>query len=379
MKISCDIIRDLLPLYNDGVCSKESAELIDEHLKDCADCADELVRLKEETPVRLLKSEESDIIGTFRRGTLKKGLFLLVCVVVFPAVSVLFTSLYTYFNAPVKIFLVTALAMLNTVYIPAVVKNNRTAVITVSSVITPILIFFMLNANNVVGLIRDYAYYSMGFTLLGIPCAAYFILSVGFVLLKLHEDYESPLRYKRAGLRLGVVESFILIVASILHPYYSMNETYDVQFRIFKMTVPWLFFMWVIILLIRFWKTNGFIKASVLTFATGLMISLYPALEYFTYYQDSNDKYCFWQANIFSGDSRYLIANVSLIILMIAVSVSVILFVIGKWGDKEIIGKWINKEITPEHGDKEITPEHGGKEITPEHGGKEITPENKEE
>lgn len=356
MKISCDIIRDLLPLYNDGVCSKESAELIDEHLKDCADCADELVRLKEETPVRLLKSEESDIIGTFRRGTLKKGLFLLVCVVVFPAVSVLFTSLYTYFNAPVKIFLVTALAMLNTVYIPAVVKNNRTAVITVSSVITPIIIYLMLNANN--GLLREYVGYSIDFTLIDIPCVAYFILSIGFILSKLREDHESPLCYRKAVLRMGVVESFILITASTMHPFYSMNEMGDVQFGIFKMTVPWLFFMWVIILLIRFWKTNSFIKASVYTFVIGFMISLYPALEYFAFYQDSDDKYCFWQANFLSGSSRYLIANVSLIILVITAAVSLTLFVKGKWGDKEIIGKRINKGFTPEHGGKEITPEN---------------------
>ena len=32
MKNNCDIIRDLLPLYVDGVCSQESAKLVEEHL-----------------------------------------------------------------------------------------------------------------------------------------------------------------------------------------------------------------------------------------------------------------------------------------------------------------------------------------------------------
>lgn len=36
---NCHIIRDLLPLYIDGVCSRESAELVEEHLASCEACA----------------------------------------------------------------------------------------------------------------------------------------------------------------------------------------------------------------------------------------------------------------------------------------------------------------------------------------------------
>jgi hypothetical protein len=42
MKTSCGIIRDLLPIYNDNVCSKESRELVEEHIKDCQECKSEL-------------------------------------------------------------------------------------------------------------------------------------------------------------------------------------------------------------------------------------------------------------------------------------------------------------------------------------------------
>ena len=31
MKISCDIIRDLLPLYKDNVCSDASKDMVEEH------------------------------------------------------------------------------------------------------------------------------------------------------------------------------------------------------------------------------------------------------------------------------------------------------------------------------------------------------------
>lgn len=38
MKLSCNVIRDLLPLYQDEICSEESRMLVAEHLAECAEC-----------------------------------------------------------------------------------------------------------------------------------------------------------------------------------------------------------------------------------------------------------------------------------------------------------------------------------------------------
>ena len=38
MKYPCNIIKDLLPLYVDSVCSEESKEIIKQHLAECPDC-----------------------------------------------------------------------------------------------------------------------------------------------------------------------------------------------------------------------------------------------------------------------------------------------------------------------------------------------------
>jgi predicted anti-sigma-YlaC factor YlaD len=42
MKLSCDIIKDLLPLYHDDVCSNDSKTMVEEHLANCDDCKAEL-------------------------------------------------------------------------------------------------------------------------------------------------------------------------------------------------------------------------------------------------------------------------------------------------------------------------------------------------
>ncbi len=46
MKITCDIIRDLLPLYAEDLVSEDSKQLVEEHLQDCEPCTRQLGILK---------------------------------------------------------------------------------------------------------------------------------------------------------------------------------------------------------------------------------------------------------------------------------------------------------------------------------------------
>ncbi len=47
MKYPCNLIRDLLPLYCDGVCSEESAEAVREHLDACEECRSIFTKIKQ--------------------------------------------------------------------------------------------------------------------------------------------------------------------------------------------------------------------------------------------------------------------------------------------------------------------------------------------
>ncbi len=52
MNISCEIIKDLLPLYHDGVCSNDSRTMVEEHLAYCDNCKAELQAMDEELPIK---------------------------------------------------------------------------------------------------------------------------------------------------------------------------------------------------------------------------------------------------------------------------------------------------------------------------------------
>jgi len=51
MKTSCEIIKDLLPLFHDGVCSNESRAMVEEHLGECDNCKAELQSMGEAIPI----------------------------------------------------------------------------------------------------------------------------------------------------------------------------------------------------------------------------------------------------------------------------------------------------------------------------------------
>lgn len=53
--ISCEVIKDLLPLYHDEVCSAESVKTVEAHLAECRDCSLEWEKLK--SSVHLPKEE----------------------------------------------------------------------------------------------------------------------------------------------------------------------------------------------------------------------------------------------------------------------------------------------------------------------------------
>ena len=94
MNKECEIVRDILPLYVDDVCSASSREIIDEHLKTCPDCAAYLEDIRASEAESELKSEKSLVIQNqarrFKRrsaatGSVISALFMipiLICLVV---------------------------------------------------------------------------------------------------------------------------------------------------------------------------------------------------------------------------------------------------------------------------------------------------------
>ena len=56
--MKCEIIRDLIPLYLDKVCSEDSRKLVEEHLAECSECRKYMKELETELEAVKQKKEE---------------------------------------------------------------------------------------------------------------------------------------------------------------------------------------------------------------------------------------------------------------------------------------------------------------------------------
>ena len=70
MKLECDVIRDLLPLYAEKLASPASSALVEQHLAACPACRAELEQMEKPVPVQPEPQPDAPLLGI--RKTLQK-------------------------------------------------------------------------------------------------------------------------------------------------------------------------------------------------------------------------------------------------------------------------------------------------------------------
>ena len=91
MKITCDLIQDLLPLYCDGVCSEDSRRVVEEHLQSCTSCSADHELMRADFCEKEVRTEEkqaaSAAAAAWKRG--KNRSFLKGCLIVMLLIAVM--------------------------------------------------------------------------------------------------------------------------------------------------------------------------------------------------------------------------------------------------------------------------------------------------
>ena len=91
--VTCGIAEDLLPLYMDGCCSKDSRQAVEEHMRTCEKCREKYLHLQNTLPT--ITSETSDIRTdeialSLSKKMRKRKLFVTVFTVILGLLAVLF-------------------------------------------------------------------------------------------------------------------------------------------------------------------------------------------------------------------------------------------------------------------------------------------------
>ena len=67
IELDCEIIQDLLPLYEENCCSEQSKILVKEHLKECKVCQEKLENFRKEISATMIQEDIDEKI-------IKKGM-----------------------------------------------------------------------------------------------------------------------------------------------------------------------------------------------------------------------------------------------------------------------------------------------------------------
>ena len=82
MKIDCEIIKDLLPLYHDEAVSEKTAEAVKEHLEGCTGCKDEYEKISATLPVQKGEKTTGEKFARFmKRHRIKQAILVGVLII----------------------------------------------------------------------------------------------------------------------------------------------------------------------------------------------------------------------------------------------------------------------------------------------------------
>ncbi len=143
---SCEVVRDLLPLYVDGVCSGTSKEMVEEHLSTCGECSSIVQQLRNNSVDNFVEEEKNSVLmrhAKQERNAAWKAGAIVSGVLIFPIAIlalVLASGHGDFIALPIVISSMMLVASLSVV--PLMSKQNRFARAVICAVCSIILVEF---------------------------------------------------------------------------------------------------------------------------------------------------------------------------------------------------------------------------------------------
>lgn len=311
MKYSCDMIRDLLSLYYDNVCSADSRAAVEEHLEECSQCRGELKKLGDHTYTDSLRQEQSVLIEAYRKGTRKKALFVLSVIFAIPVLTCFIVNIAVGHTLDWFFIVLASLAVLGSLVLVPLGADSKRFMWTFLS-FTAALVFLLFIC----------CVYSGGNWFPVAAVSVIFGLSVTFLPFAAKQIPIKGSLERHKGLLVMLTDTALLALLLLIC---VERESMSMAFSImgYCIVLPWVLF-----LTIRYLKSNGLIKAGICCAFTGVFVSLADCVTDLIVNGELTCTNGFWTADlaVWGYDNS---ANVMLIILLSGVVPGVLLTVCG--------------------------------------------------
>lgn len=334
MKYQCDIIRDLLPLYHDQVCSQASETIVNEHLEECEECRGIAEKLKNTAYDEKLQLERENVIGahakkvkrkTFMVGSYIAGILMIPVVVCLICNIAIGHSLDWFFIVLASLLVVASLTV-----VPLVAEEKRGLYTLGAFTVSLLLLLLICNI------------YSGGRWFLVAATAVLLGLSVVFMPFVVYQiKLPAPLS-RQKGLLVMAVDTFFLYGVIIISNFYSKAGAFYL-FRGLLICSVCLLLPWGMFAVIRYLKTNGLIKAGICTIITGVFCAFIN--DIIALILEGRLRICILNADLSrwtmgmtgTGETNTIDANVWLLTLIFSLTIGIGLIAAGvKKGRKPV-------------------------------------------
>lgn len=261
MKYDCDVIQDLLPLYQDKICSDKSRAIIEEHISECVVCQKMAVQMGDNTVEEKLIKEKNNVIQEHQKLVNRKTTTIgmtMAGILMIPVLVCLICNL-AIGHALDWFFIVLTAMMLaaSLIVVPFITAAKRLMWVIVTATVSLVLLlltcciythgrwFFVASSGSVLGISVFFA---------------------PFVIAPLSR--ETKLQRHRAALTVlwDTIWLYLLLAACGVYIHG------DVRYWYMAMTISTyiVVLVWIYVLIIDYGKRNGQIKAGILVALSGI-------------------------------------------------------------------------------------------------------------
>lgn len=303
MKYPCELVRDLLPLYQDEVCSPESRVIVEEHLKECQPCRKVQKQLQDTTIEDRLQREGEQVIDRYKKQVKKKTFLVgsvIAAILAIPVLICLIVNLASGHALDWFFIVLTSLMVFASLTIVPLMANQKKGLWTIGAFTASLLL-----------LLLTCCLYTGGnwFFVASVPVL--FGLSVCFLPYVLHC---LPLKgglARQKGLLSMAADTLLLYGVIVVSGIYANPAGYWEP--ALQITTVCVLFVWLLFALIRYARINGWLKAGLCTILTGTFLAFLEDIVWAILY--GNGHISILQANLMEWNSTPVInANVYLLV-----------------------------------------------------------------
>ncbi len=316
-KYNCDVIQDLLPLYQDDVCSNASKAMIEEHLEECEACLAIKEKLKNTSMDDYLVEEKDGVLKTHAKkerkrtatiGVVTAGILMIPVIICLICNIAIGHGLDWFFIVLASLVLVASITV-----VPLIVETNK-GLWTFGSFVSSLLLLLLVICLYTNG----HWFFVAAFPiLLGLS-----IIFMPFVIYRI--SLPKILTHSKGLLVIGW--DTLLLYAVIIVSGFHTNAP-DYWRNAFLITSFCLLLPWTLFIIIRYLKVHSILKygicvgvISVFLFFVNNVIHI--ILNEVWSWEIINANFSHWTPNTIE-------ANVCLLVFITLASISLLLIIIG--------------------------------------------------